>query len=178
MIYNRSISNWDNLSKRTHLLFSSASLEVAMHSFLESLIESATPLDIPLKAKALACQKAEHDFAGVPCGIMDQFISTMGRKSNALLIDCRWNFVALQLYAKEVRRLMPHTCSSLFSSSDPWNRSWFRWSAKTFASLLWIRMSNILLPGASTRPDVSIVSQGLTMKWFFMSSIFWWICHL
>jgi len=68
---------------------SSASLEVAMHSFLESLIESATPLDIPLKAKALACQKAEHDFAGVPCGIMDQFISTMGRKSNALLIDCR-----------------------------------------------------------------------------------------
>jgi galactokinase len=39
--------------------------------------------------KALACQKAEHDYANVPCGIMDQFISVMGKKGNALLIDCR-----------------------------------------------------------------------------------------
>lgn len=41
------------------------------------------------KDKALACQKAEHDYAGMPCGIMDQFISVMGKKDNALLIDCR-----------------------------------------------------------------------------------------
>lgn len=41
------------------------------------------------KTKALICQKAEHKFANVPCGIMDQFISTMGLKNNALLIDCR-----------------------------------------------------------------------------------------
>lgn len=40
-------------------------------------------------SQALACQKAEHDFAGVPCGIMDQFISTMGNKGCALLLDCR-----------------------------------------------------------------------------------------
>lgn len=39
--------------------------------------------------QALACQRAEHDFAGVPCGIMDQFISVMGREGYALLIDCR-----------------------------------------------------------------------------------------
>ncbi|CAH0564606.1 unnamed protein product [Brassicogethes aeneus] len=39
--------------------------------------------------KALACQKAEHDYAGMPCGIMDQFISALGKKDNALLIDCR-----------------------------------------------------------------------------------------
>ncbi|KAJ8943691.1 hypothetical protein NQ318_015180 [Aromia moschata] len=39
--------------------------------------------------KALACQKAEHDYAGMPCGIMDQFISLMGKKGHALLIDCR-----------------------------------------------------------------------------------------
>lgn len=38
--------------------------------------------------KALACQQAEHEFAGVPCGIMDQFISIMGEEGNALLIDC------------------------------------------------------------------------------------------
>jgi galactokinase len=39
--------------------------------------------------KALQCQKAEHKYANVPCGIMDQFISTMGVKDHALLIDCR-----------------------------------------------------------------------------------------
>lgn len=39
--------------------------------------------------KALICQKAEHDFAGMPCGIMDQFISVMGKKNHALLIDCQ-----------------------------------------------------------------------------------------
>lgn len=37
----------------------------------------------------MACQKAEHDFAGVPCGIMDQFISVMGKEGCALLLDCR-----------------------------------------------------------------------------------------
>ena len=51
---------------------SSAALEVAFHTFLEALTgkSSTTP-----SAKALACQKAEHDFAGMPCGIMDQFVS-------------------------------------------------------------------------------------------------------
>ncbi len=38
---------------------------------------------------ALACQQAEHEYAGVPCGIMDQFISALGRAGHALLIDCR-----------------------------------------------------------------------------------------
>jgi galactokinase len=38
---------------------------------------------------ALSAQKAEHTFIGVKCGIMDQYISRMGRKDHALLIDCR-----------------------------------------------------------------------------------------
>ncbi len=38
---------------------------------------------------ALACQQAEHEYAGVPCGIMDQLISALGRADHALLIDCR-----------------------------------------------------------------------------------------
>lgn len=37
----------------------------------------------------MVCQKAEHIFAGVPCGIMDQFISVMGIEGHALLIDCK-----------------------------------------------------------------------------------------
>lgn len=42
-----------------------------------------------LVQKAMVCQKAEHIFAGVPCGIMDQFISVMGIEGHALLIDCK-----------------------------------------------------------------------------------------
>lgn len=51
-------------------------------------------------AKAMACQKAEHTHAGVPCGIMDQYVSVLGRAAHALLIDCRystcpiWSFIA------------------------------------------------------------------------------------
>ncbi|KAM6896930.1 galactokinase [Xenentodon cancila] len=66
-------------------LSSSASLEVAFYSFLQQL----NPDDGDLVLAALACQKAEHTHAGVPCGIMDQFVSVMGLEGHALLIDCR-----------------------------------------------------------------------------------------
>ncbi|MEM1098145.1 MAG: galactokinase [Planctomycetota bacterium] len=68
-------------------LSSSASLEVAMLTLLEAL--SGTKHD-PVR-KALIAQQAEHEFAGMPCGIMDQFISAMGKPGHALLIDCRDN---------------------------------------------------------------------------------------
>jgi galactokinase len=38
---------------------------------------------------ALLCQRAENEFLGVRVGIMDQFISRLGRKDHALFIDCR-----------------------------------------------------------------------------------------
>ncbi|XP_060108970.1 galactokinase isoform X1 [Heteronotia binoei] len=66
-------------------LSSSASLEVATYTFLQQLCQD----DGDPVAKALACQKAEHTFAMMPCGIMDQFISVMGNEGHALLIDCR-----------------------------------------------------------------------------------------
>jgi galactokinase len=66
-------------------LSGSATIEVAT----ATLIEALTGKSIDPVQKALLCQKAEHDFAGMPCGIMDQFISTMGREGAALLIDCR-----------------------------------------------------------------------------------------
>jgi galactokinase len=66
-------------------LSSSAALEVAMATLLEAITGQA--LD-PVE-KALLCQQAEQQYAGVPCGIMDQFISVMGRKDHLLLLDCR-----------------------------------------------------------------------------------------
>jgi galactokinase len=66
-------------------LSSSAALEVST----ATLIEAVTGKKIDPVEKALLCQKAENDFAGVPCGIMDQFVSVMGRANHLLLLDCR-----------------------------------------------------------------------------------------
>ena len=68
-------------------LSSSAALEVSTYTFLEAISPSTTPSSD--RQKALDCQKAEHTFAGMPCGIMDQFVSVMGKRGHALLIDCR-----------------------------------------------------------------------------------------
>ena len=65
---------------------SSASLEVAVYTMLEQLTNTQAESETH---KALACQAAEHSHAGMPCGIMDQFISIMGAAGSALLIDCR-----------------------------------------------------------------------------------------
>ncbi len=66
-------------------LSSSASLEVATATLLEAI--SGNKID-PVE-KALACQQAEHRFAKMPCGIMDQFISAMAEEGRAMLLDCR-----------------------------------------------------------------------------------------
>ncbi|XP_045345584.1 galactokinase isoform X3 [Leopardus geoffroyi] len=66
-------------------LSSSASLEVATYTFLQQLC----PDSGSIAARAQVCQRAEHSFAGVPCGIMDQLIALLGQKGHALLIDCR-----------------------------------------------------------------------------------------
>lgn len=66
-------------------LSSSASLEVAVATLLEAVTRRRLA---PLR-KALLCQRAEHEFARVPCGIMDQFIAVLGRKNHLLLLDCR-----------------------------------------------------------------------------------------
>jgi len=66
-------------------LSSSAAIEVAVAFGLSSLFY------IPLERTemALLCQRAENRFVGVQCGIMDQFIASLGRKGHALFLDCR-----------------------------------------------------------------------------------------
>jgi len=66
-------------------LSSSAAIELAAATALEA--HGGVTFD-PVH-KALLCQMAEHRFGGTPCGIMDQFISAMGKPGCALLIDCR-----------------------------------------------------------------------------------------
>lgn len=66
-------------------LSSSAALEVSIATTIKTLY------NLPIDPKDLAkvCQKAENKFVGMNCGIMDQFISTLGEQDHALLVDCR-----------------------------------------------------------------------------------------
>lgn len=66
-------------------LSSSASLEVATGLAMINAAGSEVD-DYDL---AEICQKAEHQFAGAPCGIMDQTVVVMARAGRALLLDCR-----------------------------------------------------------------------------------------
>ena len=65
-------------------LSSSAALEVAVLTAIEGLLGAR----MDDREAALLCQRAENDFVGMNCGIMDQFISRKGRRDHALLIDC------------------------------------------------------------------------------------------
>ncbi|MGI9516758.1 MAG: galactokinase [Pirellulaceae bacterium] len=70
-------------------LSSSAALEVATATFLEAVL--GTKLD-PLE-KACMCQAAEHDFAGVPCGLMDQVASVFAASGQIVRMDCQSNAI-------------------------------------------------------------------------------------
>jgi galactokinase len=66
-------------------LSSSAAIEVATAYAL--LTVSRREMDRVRIARL--CQKAEHDYAGTKCGIMDQYIACFGQEGRALLLDCR-----------------------------------------------------------------------------------------
>ncbi len=66
-------------------LSSSAALEVSCaHALLSAAGLPFEPIEI-----AKICQRAENDFVGMRCGVMDQYISCLGVAGHALLIDCR-----------------------------------------------------------------------------------------
>jgi len=66
-------------------LSSSAALEVSTSLSLAAMaFHEIAPLDL-----ADLCRSAENHYAGVPCGIMDQFASLLCRRNHALLLDCR-----------------------------------------------------------------------------------------
>jgi galactokinase len=74
-------------------LSSSAALEVAT----ATLLEAATGVALERLDKARLCRQAEHEYAGVPCGLMDQVASVLGDEAGPLLIDCQ----------SEVARVVP-----------------------------------------------------------------------
>lgn len=66
-----------------------------------------------------ASQRAEHNFVGIKCGIMDQFASVMGKKDHVMLLDCRsldFQYFPLELGAYQLVLLNTNVSHTLASS--------------------------------------------------------------
>lgn len=87
-------------------LSSSAAIEVATALALNRL----GGYDTGMKELAVISQKAEHNYVGVKCGIMDQFASAMGKEGHAILLDCRdLSYSHIPLDTKEYRLVISNT---------------------------------------------------------------------
>jgi galactokinase len=87
-------------------LSSSAALGVA----LVTALERALGLSLSPAERGRLAHRSERDFVGVPCGIMDQYASALGRRDHALRLDCRSLAVEfLPLPGERVRLLVAHS---------------------------------------------------------------------
>lgn len=103
-------------------LSSSAALECATAFALDHLND----LGISQMDLALISQKAEHVFAGVNCGIMDQFASVFGKQNHAVLLDCRtmeYEYIPLELDGYKLVLLNTNVKHSLSDSAYNKRRS-------------------------------------------------------
>jgi galactokinase len=99
-------------------LSSSAAIEVATALALLSLSQEK----IPLSEVPRLCQKAENEFVGARVGIMDQFISCLGKEGHALLLDCRsLNFELVPVPA-DVKLVVCNTMVKHEHSGGEYNR--------------------------------------------------------
>ena len=103
----------DQLLKRKHIisgfnLYITGDVPLGAGLSSSAAVECATvyalnymnDLNISSMDLALIAQSAEHHFAGVNCGIMDQFASVFGKKDSAMILDCRsmeYEYVPLKL---------------------------------------------------------------------------------
>lgn len=82
-------------------LSSSAAVECAVAFALSEVFE----LGVSKMQMTLIAQKAEHVFAGVNCGIMDQFASMFGKKDHVIKLDCRsleYEYVPINLTGYQI----------------------------------------------------------------------------
>lgn len=70
-------------------LGSGMSSSAALETGFATLVKEAFQVDISKPEMAQLAQSSSHQFVGVPCGIMDQFASLMGREKQLVLLDCK-----------------------------------------------------------------------------------------
>ncbi|HVZ26560.1 MAG TPA: hypothetical protein VG842_10915, partial [Sediminibacterium sp.] len=103
-------------------LSSSAAVECATIFALDTLFS----LRLERLSIAKMAQQAEHAFAGVRCGIMDQFASVMGKKDQVLKLDCRtleYAYIPFRLEGIKLLLLNSNVKHSLGSSAYNTRRS-------------------------------------------------------
>jgi galactokinase len=96
-------------------LSSSAAVECATVFALNHLLQT----NIDRVTMVGMAQKAEHEYAGVMCGIMDQFASMMGKKDHVIKLDCRslaYEYVPFKLDGIKIVLLNTNVKHSLASS--------------------------------------------------------------
>ena len=100
-------------------LSSSAAVECATVFALDAIFGYALPLDRMIRL----AQRAEHSFAGVMCGIMDQFASMYGRAGHFVKLDCRTMEYAYHPFiADDLTLLMLNTNVKHSLASTAYNR--------------------------------------------------------
>ena len=86
-------------------LSSSAAIEVSMAVLLTRLFNfQVPPIDL-----ARLCRKAENEYVGVSCGLLDQVSSIFGEKDHAIFLDCRAETVETLPFPPEVGLLVVHS---------------------------------------------------------------------
>ena len=96
-------------------LSSSAAVECATVFAINELLQT----NLDKVEMVLMAQKAEHEYAGVMCGIMDQFASVMGKRDHVIKLDCRsleYEYVPFKLDGIKILLLNTNVKHSLASS--------------------------------------------------------------
>lgn len=126
-------------------LSSSAALEVTTGFAL--LDSSGQPVN--LQHLALACQRAENEFVGARCGIMDQFVACQGRPGSALMLDCRSLDFQVVPLPKDVRIVISNTMVKHAIASGEYN-------LRRRQCEDGLRLLSALLPEVSALRDVAL----------------------
>lgn len=86
-------------------LSSSAALEVGTATLLKKLFN----IEMDTLRLAKLCRKAENEFVGVNCGLLDQVSSAFGKKNHAIFLDCRKETVETVPFPSGVELLITHS---------------------------------------------------------------------
>ena len=125
-------------------LSSSAAIEVSVGYAMLDIAKQS----IDRTKLALLCQRAENEFVGARCGIMDQFISCHGRAGHALLLDCRSLEFQLVKMPPKVHLVICNTMVKHEHGAGEYN-------ARRAECEEGVRLLSLVLPGIQSLRDVS-----------------------